>query len=124
MLKKNFLLFVWKNIHEWRRLVPYFFVTWAGAMLSWLFGDSPERASLSGIARAMLQLPRAILSRSRARKLAAVSDTEAFRRPLGGYFRDTFASLNDGKLRVLFVSPYPICPPVHGGGVFMYQTTL
>ena len=23
--------------------------------------------------------------------------------------------------RVLFVSPYPICPPVHGGGVFMYQ---
>ena len=25
-------------------------------------------------------------------------------------------------LRVLFVSPYPICPPVHGGGVFMYGT--
>jgi glycosyltransferase involved in cell wall biosynthesis len=25
-------------------------------------------------------------------------------------------------LKVLFVSPYPICPPVHGGGVFMYQT--
>ena len=23
---------------------------------------------------------------------------------------------------VLFVSPYPICPPIHGGGVFMYQT--
>ncbi len=23
---------------------------------------------------------------------------------------------------MLFVSPYPICPPVHGGGVFMYQT--
>src|ERR1035438_8897542 len=27
-------------------------------------------------------------------------------------------------LRVLFVSPYSICPPVHGGGVFMYQTLL
>jgi glycosyltransferase involved in cell wall biosynthesis len=26
------------------------------------------------------------------------------------------------RLRVLFVSPYPICPPIHGGGVFMYQT--
>ena len=23
---------------------------------------------------------------------------------------------------MLFVSPYPICPPTHGGGVFMYQT--
>jgi glycosyltransferase involved in cell wall biosynthesis len=28
------------------------------------------------------------------------------------------------KLSVLFVSPYPICPPVHGGGVFMYQTAI
>jgi glycosyltransferase involved in cell wall biosynthesis len=28
------------------------------------------------------------------------------------------------RLRVLLVSPYPICPPVHGGGVFMYQTLL
>jgi len=25
---------------------------------------------------------------------------------------------------VLFVSPYPLCPPIHGGGVFMYQTAL
>jgi hypothetical protein len=54
-----------------------------------------------------------------------VNDTEAFRRPLGGYFRDRFAALprDPGRLNVLFVSPYPICPPIHGGGVFMYQTT-
>jgi glycosyltransferase involved in cell wall biosynthesis len=26
------------------------------------------------------------------------------------------------RLSVLFVSPYFICPPAHGGGVFMYQT--
>jgi glycosyltransferase involved in cell wall biosynthesis len=26
------------------------------------------------------------------------------------------------RLAVLFVAPYAICPPVHGGGVFMYQT--
>ncbi|MGH9558016.1 MAG: glycosyltransferase [Bryobacteraceae bacterium] len=122
VLKKNFLLFTWKNIHEWRRLIPHFWFTWAGAMLSWIFQDSPERASLSGIARASLQLPRALISRARARSLAAVSDTEAFRRPLGGHFRDTFSTFEHEPLRVLFVSPYPICPPVHGGGVFMYQT--
>ena len=23
---------------------------------------------------------------------------------------------------MLFVSPYPICPPTHGGGLFMYGT--
>ena len=56
--------------------------------------------------------------------MAAVSDTEAFRRPLGGHFRDTFDVMpaTPDPLRVLFVSPYPICPPTHGGGVFMYQT--
>jgi glycosyltransferase involved in cell wall biosynthesis len=43
---------------------------------------------------------------------------------LGGWFRDRFAAMEPApeRPRVLFVSPYPICPPVHGGGVFMYQT--
>jgi GT2 family glycosyltransferase len=125
ILKKNFALFVWKNIHEWPKLWSHFFFTWTGAMLSWLAGDSPERSNFAGIARATLQLPRAIVSRARAHSLAQISDTEAFRRPLAGHYRDTFLtkteSAND-RLGVLFVSPYPICPPVHGGGVFMYQT--
>ena len=30
--------------------------------------------------------------------------------------------LSDEPPRVLFVAPYPICPPSHGGGVFMYHT--
>jgi len=123
VLKKNFLLFAWKNVHDWRRMTANLFFSWAGALLSWLVGDSPERSSLGGIARATLQLPGAMASRSRARGLAAVSDTEALRRPLGGHFRDTFGSPDlSGPLRVLFVAPYPICPPIHGGGVFMYQT--
>jgi GT2 family glycosyltransferase/glycosyltransferase involved in cell wall biosynthesis len=122
IVKKNFVLFIWKNIHEWRRLGPHFFFAWAGAMLSWLFGDSPERSSLAGIARAALQLPTLLSSRARARSQAVVDDTEAFRRPLGGHFRDAFANMDPDRLAVLFVSPYPICPPVHGGGVFMYQT--
>ena len=123
-LKKNFILFCWKNIHEWPRLWSHFFFTFAGAVLSIFFGDSPERASLRGLWRAFLQLPGALGARTRARALQAITDTEAFRRPLGGYFRDRFTALNPGteNLSVLFVSPYPICPPVHGGGVFMYQT--
>jgi GT2 family glycosyltransferase/glycosyltransferase involved in cell wall biosynthesis len=122
VLKKNFLLFTWKNIHEWRRLLEHFFFAWSSAALSWLFGDSPERSSFAGIARATFQLPEVFLSRARARQLAIISDTEAFRRPLGGHYRDTFATMFEGKLKVLFVSPYPICPPIHGGAVFMYQT--
>src|SRR5581483_10599370 len=60
VLKKNFLLFTWKNVHEWRRMLPHLFFAWADATLSWLFGNSPERSSLPGIARAFLQLPAAM----------------------------------------------------------------
>jgi GT2 family glycosyltransferase len=124
VLKKNYLLFVWKNIHEFRRLASHFAFTWAGALLAVIFGDVPLRPNFAALWRAFVQLPGAVRSRWRARTLARIDDTEAFRRPLGGYYRDRFANLPDApdRLRVLFVSPYPICPPVHGGGVFMYQT--
>jgi len=124
VLRKNYLLFCWKNIHEWRRLVSHFFFAWAGAVLAVLFGELPLRPNLPALWRAFRQLPGAMRARRRAVQLAAVTDSEAFRRPLGGYFRDRFGALEAApeRLRVLFVSPYPICPPVHGGGVFMYQT--
>jgi GT2 family glycosyltransferase/glycosyltransferase involved in cell wall biosynthesis len=124
VLKKNFLLFCWKNVHEWPRLFSHFFFAFAGALLSLLFGDSPERPNVAALWRAFRQLPGAVRSRWRARRVAAVSDTEAFLRPLGGYFRDRFETLPvaPDRLNVLFVSPYPISPPIHGGAVFMYQT--
>src|ERR1039457_2164421 len=124
VLKKNYVLFCWKNIHEWPRLVSHFFFAWAGAALAVVFGDIPLRPNFGALWRAFRQLPQAVRSRRRAVALAAISDTEAFKRPLGGYFRDRFAAMEPApdRLRVLFVSPYPICPPVHGGGVFMYQT--
>ena len=124
ILHKNFLLFAWKNIHEWRRLAGHFFYALAGCGVSALFGDAPDRASARGLWRAWRQLPGAVRSRWAARRLAVVGDTEAFRRPLGGYFRDRFEPLpaEPDPLRVLFVSPYPVCPPVHGGAVFMLGT--
>jgi len=126
ILKKNFLLFCWKNIHEWERLGSHFFFAFAGAWLSVLFGDSFERPNPLALWRAFWQLPGALRSRGRAQRLAAVSDTEAFRRPMPGYFLDRFVALPKTKERtsVLFLSPYPVCPPIHGGGVFIYQTLL
>ncbi len=124
VLQKNYLLFAWKNIHEWRRLAGHFAFTWAGALLTVIFGEAPLRPTFPGLWRALLQLPGVVRSRWRARGLARVSDTEAFLRPMGGYFRDRFDAMEPAPEapRVLFVAPYPICPPVHGGGVFMYQT--
>lgn len=123
VLKRNRLLFVWKNIHDWRRLAGHFLYTWAEGTVSAFVGDSPERASLGALWRALVRLPQGVAARWRARSSAAVGDEEAFRRPLGGYYRDRFEpAAGDDRLRVLFVSPYPICPPVHGGGVFMLHT--
>ena len=93
VLRKNYVLFCWKNIHEWPRLASHFFFAWAGAVLAVLFGDLPLRPNLAALWRAFRQLPQALRSRRRALALAAISDTEAFRRPLGGYFRDRFAAM-------------------------------
>jgi O-antigen biosynthesis protein len=80
--------------------------------------------SARGIARAFRQLPGAMASRWKARSLAVVDDAEAFRRPQPAYFHDRFGAfeIRPARPRVLFVSPYPICPPTHGGGLFMFNT--
>lgn len=124
VLQKNFILFTWKNIHSWQWLAAHFAFTLGGVLVSVVLGEALERATLSGLWGAFRRLPAATHSRCRAKSLAIINDTEAFRRPRGGYFRDRFEPLpaKPETLRVLFVSPYPICPPVHGGGVFMMQT--
>jgi GT2 family glycosyltransferase/glycosyltransferase involved in cell wall biosynthesis len=124
ILRKNFLLFCWKNIHGWGRLTPHFLFSFAGAIMTGWAGNAPGRTSAGGIARAFSQIPRAMRSRFRARSLATVNDSEAFRRAQPAYFHDRFSRLpaESEPPRILFVAPYPICPPTHGGGVFMYYT--
>lgn len=121
-IQKNFLLWSWKNIHEPGRFTAHIFFSWAGALLSVAFGDSMERPGFLALWKAFLQTPGAMAARWRARCLATIDDTEAFRRPMGGYYRDRFGAFPARTPRVLFLSPYPICPPHHGGAVFMLQT--
>lgn len=124
VLNKNYILFVWKNVHDWRMLLSHFFNGFADSLLSAATGASPGRLTLAGHLRAIRQLPAAMRSRWRAKSLASIDDREALRRPLGGYFRDVFEHCDPDPANpsVLFVSPYPITPPIHGGAVFMSQT--
>ncbi len=124
VLQKNHLLFTWKNIHEVKRLAAHFFWLYGGMWVHLLAGPSPTRPALGGFLRALRQLGQVLRCRKRARQLSQVNDTEAFRRPLAGYFRDRFLAVDPDreKLNVLFLSPYPIEPPLHGGAVFMNQT--
>jgi len=124
VLYKNLILFCWKNIHSFSAIYSHLLNSWIGAILSVLAGHSMERATLGGQWRALLQVPGALRSRWRARALSVVDDREAFRRSMGGYHRDRFHQIESApeRLNVLFISPYPISPPLHGGGVFMNQT--
>ena len=124
VLKKNFFLFCWKNIHETPRLLDHLTHSWAASVASVFAGDQPGRPNMRGAWRAFLQLPQAVRSRWRARQLAMVNDTEAFASSRGAAFYDRFGAMtaSAAALKVLFVSPYPVLPPVHGGAVFMHQT--
>lgn len=125
ILKKNAVLFVWKNIHSWKLLSSHFPFLFLSCLRSLLFGDVPQAFNVAGLLRAVMQLPALCAARWKAKQLATVSDSEALRRPLGLYFRDRFEASGEpppDRLRILFASPYPIEPPVHGGAVFMKMT--
>ena len=124
VVRKNALLWVWKNIHSGRKLAGHFVFAMANTIISALSGNRERGPLLRDLWNAAKQIGGAARSRSRARGLSVISDVEAFRRTRGGHFRDTFFPLpvRPEPLNVLFLSPYPICPPIHGGGVFMNQT--
>ncbi len=124
IIERNQLLFLWKNIHEKGRLASNLFWLYVGFWIRLLTGPSPARPGVRSTLRAIGHLGRLLHARRFAHKLSVIDDSEAFRRPLGGYFRDRFGAVDPAreKLSVLFVSPYPIEPPLHGGAVFMNQT--
>jgi len=121
-VKKNNILFAWKNIHDWRLLAAQFPYCFASSLRALISGDAPGAFSFAGLARAFLQIPAVLTARWRARRLATVPDVEAFRRPLGSFYRDRFELPQEPapeRLRVLFATPCAIEPPVHGGAVLM-----
>ena len=125
VLKKNFILFCWKNIHEWKMVFSHIFFLFAGSAVSQLFGDSPERSNFAGLWKALRPTAwrpaargceRGVWRQSPIRKLSAAPWEATSAIALQRFQPDP------QPLRVLFLSPYPIWPPVHGGAVFMSQT--
>jgi O-antigen biosynthesis protein len=125
VLKKNSVLMLWKNVHDWRFLIAHLAACFISSVRSLVLGDAPGAFSFPGLTKAFLQIGPASRARWRAKALAAIDDRETLRRPLGTYFRDRFEISSEplpNRLRVLFAAPYPIEPPVHGGAVFMKLT--
>jgi GT2 family glycosyltransferase/glycosyltransferase involved in cell wall biosynthesis len=124
---RNSLLYCWKNVHDWRMLASHFLSCFTNVLMAHPWRYAEHRARPLTVASGFLRLRQTLKSRWKALALQSVSDREAFRRPLGGYYRDRFLldkALPPPRLNLLFVSPYPIAPPHHGGAVFMRQAIL
>ncbi|MBI4460431.1 MAG: glycosyltransferase [Acidobacteria bacterium] len=141
-LRKNHVLMVWKNIHRWRWLLQHFSYLCGQILLSSLGRKTETRATVGSLLSALRQFPQAIRSRRRALLRAAIDDVAVFQRIRPAVFRDVFpeapeqespgaipglhapapAAPGQRPLNILFVSPYSIYPPLHGGAVLMFQT--
>ena len=125
ILKKNHVVMVWKNVHRWSWLAQHFCCLYAGLVFSTFVGSGPTRPTLAGYGGALRCWGRVLERRWQARRLSTIGDGEALLRPLPAYYRDRFLAplpLEEGRpLRLLFLSPYSLDPPTHGGAVFMQQ---
>jgi glycosyltransferase involved in cell wall biosynthesis len=124
VVQRNAVAFAWKNIHNWRMLaesLAYTFLTGLGGTLLGNRKGFHAAAALWGCTKRMPEIMRC---RWRAKSLACVNDEEALKRQQGGYFRDRFdvPDIAPARLQVLFLSPYHIEPPTHGGGLSMQAT--
>ncbi|HEX4769418.1 MAG TPA: glycosyltransferase [Bryobacteraceae bacterium] len=125
VVKKNLVLYTWKNIHDWRMLATHFPECAVMALFSPLARRAEARALPLGVSKAFLELWQAVKARWRAKQLAVLPQRETFLRQKGGYFRDRFEAASadaNERLQIVFLSPYPIEPPTHGGAVFMKET--
>ncbi len=129
VIRKNALLYCWKNIGNWGMLFQHFRSCIGASLRSRTKPDKFKPVKENPCtpvqtAHCWKQLRQVWNSRWHARITRAISDKESFRRPLAGYYRDRFhppIAEPARRLNVLFVSPYPIEPPVHGGAVFMRE---
>jgi GT2 family glycosyltransferase len=124
VIRKNAILYSWKNAHAPARLLAHFGWVLAGGWYSWFAGPSLERASLRALFAAFLQLREALRARWHARTLAVVEENEAFRRSRPIYYHDRYSSFEQEprRPRVLFVCPYALWPPIHGGAISIHGT--
>jgi len=146
-LHKNYILMVWKNVHRKRWLLEHFVCLYGHMALNSLGWRTETRTTIGAFAMALRQFPQVLRSRRYALLRARISDTELFQCVRPSVFRETLLGRPESlaepeafprrrsdiaehtpavatthrRLNILFVSPYSVYPPLHGGAVFMLQ---
>jgi len=146
-LQQNYVLMVWKNLHQTSWLWSHLFHLYGHMVLNCLGWGTETRTTVGAFVRALRRLPQALRARRAALLRAAISDPEVFTRIRPSVFHDVFPAVSppslslrnaqptppssaapglrpargEPPLNILFVSPYSIYPPLHGGAVLMLQ---
>ncbi|MSO20681.1 MAG: glycosyltransferase [Acidobacteria bacterium] len=143
-LQKNYVLMTWKNIHRPAWMALHFAYTYGHMVMSFLGRWTPTRTTIGAFSRALRTLPKALRARRHAILNARLETLSIFNCTSPALYRDQFLPLAPQReapaalpappsgqlspalaparrLNILFVSPYSIYPPLHGGAVFMYQ---
>ena len=124
IIQKNRVLFHWKHLEHPGRLAAHALRLAVDCIVSLFDRSQATRCTGRAALRALAQLPEATIRRWNSTRAAVVSDSEALLRHRPDVYHDRFAHIYrpDARLQVLFLSPYPIYPPHHGGAVLMSQT--
>jgi GT2 family glycosyltransferase/glycosyltransferase involved in cell wall biosynthesis len=141
-LQKNYALMVWKNLHQPLWLCSHFIHLYGHMLLNCLGWETETRTTIGAFILALRQMPQALRARRAALLRATIPEAEVFHRVRPSAFREAFPTspalrtsengagarpasrLQESEARplnILFVSPYSIYPPIHGGAVFMLQ---
>lgn len=140
-LQKNYVLMVWKNVHRAGWLAEHCVYLYGHMAMNFLGRWTPTRTTIGAFLLALRSLPQALRARREAIRHAQVDERGIFARTHPAIYRDRFlplpalrqaagaapraasgtASGTPPRLNILFVSPYSVYPPLHGGAVFMYQ---
>lgn len=124
IVAKNRILFHWKHVTDPLRLGAFCLRVMAQAVRSIGVRTQPHQVSATAVVAALWQLPELLAKRYRSAALSTHSDRMALSLHRPDLFHDRLAYRynESARLQVLFVSPYPIFPPHHGGAVLMSQT--
>ena len=124
VIQKNRLLFNWKHLDSPVMLTATYFRTALSLFRSAFAPGQISQLSAIAVLRASLQLSEVVGARFRSSRSANVSTREALKRHRPDFYSDRFRATGPirKRLQVLFLSPYPIYPPHHGGALLMSQT--
>lgn len=128
IVEKNRILFHWKHVLHPGMLAHYCLRLPFKSVANLVGNDKPRGTTGQAAARALLQFPEVLRQRWRSARAAGLSDVDALRLHRPDVFHDRFrhayriSASQSPRLQVLFLSPYPIYPPHHGGAALMSQT--